>query len=511
MTPSRHGEIENRQTQLGYLCNKNKEIPNCEREGGPSSDSLLFHIIFAVASVVNIIIKTRIKNTASYFKFVVMAIVKVGVVHLCGLLCIVCISLFSQQNELWKIQLLAKKTSTTSPTVAAVTTNGSSSTTTTSSSSSNGHHLLNQINNHSTNFTTFSTLTTNPTSPQTIVVLYSKLRQDQSGWVILDMLKAHSYTYYQQNNMIYGGACGTSVHINDIKHVIHSIGLQHILKIIPQCPSTATATSSPSSVENRNTNNNNSTTTVSVVKSGSYYERGSKQRLQSTEWLNYMKQQINMVIPTNTTTTTTTKARTITVHIRRGDVTPCCYPDWYMPNKYFQLMIEHYVRTEFLEIEKHSNTTNNIAINIYSQSKSYESFDIFQQQMKESLLVMGRRSNNNNNNNNKNNVTVDVNVTVNIDLDGDIGSIWKSILSSDIIIPSRSEFSRVPSMFTNGKVISPWIKDITGAEDDGDDDDTTLIRQIHNASDIERTKIFNEQCTESMILRCKHKWWQTKK
>ena len=429
-----------------------------------------------------------------------MAIVKVGVVHLCGLLCIVCISLFSQQNELWKIQLLAKKTSTTSPTVAAVTTNGSSSTTTTSSSSSNGHHLLNQINNHSTNFTTFSTLTTNPTSPQTIVVLYSKLRQDQSGWVILDMLKAHSYTYYQQNNMIYGGACGTSVHINDIKHILQSIGLQHILKIIPQCPSTATATSSPSSVENRNTNNNNSTTTVSVVKSGSYYERGSKQRLQSTEWLNYMKQQINMVIPTNTTTTTSTNARTITVHIRRGDVTPCCYPDWYMPNKYFQLMIEHYVT---MYANSSTNSITNININIYSQSKSFESFDVFQQPM-EVKLIQGL-------NHTTKNVTVDVNVNVNIDLDGDIGSIWKSILTSDIIIPSRSEFSRVPSMFTNGKVISPWIKDITGAEDDGGDDETTLIRQIHNASDIERTKIFNEQCTESMILRCKHKWWQTKK
>ena len=394
---------------------------------------------------------------------IVMTIVKVGV-HLCGLLCIVCISLFSQQNELWKVINTNAKVSSNTTTAR-----------TTSSSSIDRNNHLNQTNNHiSAGFTTDSTPT--PT-PQT-TILYSKLRQDQSGWVIFDMLKAHSYTYYQKN-MVYGGACGTSVHMNDTKHVLQAIGLQRILQIVPQCP--------PS-----NTNTTTSSTAVSiVVKSGSYYEQGSKQRMQSTEWLNYMKQQINHSTTTNTTKGNNT--RTITVHIRRGDVTPCCYPDWYMPNKYFQLMIEHFV-TGFLKNHDTANTTNNIKVNIYSQSKSFEPFDSFLQ-MKERLM-MGRSNNNKN-------VTVDVN----IDLDGDIGVIWKSILTSDVIIPSRSEFSRVPSMFTNGKVISPWTKDTTS---DDDNDTSTVLRQIHHASDIVRTNIFNEQCPESMILRCKHKWWQKK-
>ena len=63
-------------------------------------------------------------------------------------------------------------------------------------------------------------------------IVYSKLRGDQSGWVIFDMLKAHAYCFAL--NVTYGGACGNSAHKHDIVDVLKAVGWDEILPL--KCP-----------------------------------------------------------------------------------------------------------------------------------------------------------------------------------------------------------------------------------------------------------------------------------
>lgn len=66
----------------------------------------------------------------------------------------------------------------------------------------------------------------------------------------------------------------------------------------------------------------------------------------------------------------------IVVHIRRQDVTLCCYPDWYLPYSYFSSMIEKYI-AKMNNNQNNNNRDggkqNNMTVHIFSQSDSYES------------------------------------------------------------------------------------------------------------------------------------------
>jgi hypothetical protein len=252
-------------------------------------------------------------------------------------------------------------------------------------------------------------------------VVYSRLRTDQSGWAIMDMLKAHSYTFY--NDATYGGACGDTAHKADLDQVLGTVGLQNVLPL--KCPGA-----------------NESNT---VVHHGHFFEGGSKARLESPQWINHIKAQLHYPPSSD--------KFIIAVHIRRRDVTPCCYPRWYMPNLYFQTMIEKYTA---------GRPTNSTRVIIFSQSNSFESLNTFRESGFE------------------------------LDLDGDVGRVWRTIIGSDIVIVSRSEFSRVPSMFTRGHVESAW-----------NISDPVIAKTIEQ----EQARIFG-QCTERQIFQCKHKWWQ---
>jgi hypothetical protein len=244
------------------------------------------------------------------------------------------------------------------------------------------------------------------------------------------MLKAHSYAFF--HNATYGGGCGESSHKEDIGQVLTAVGLHHILPL--KCPD----------------DDDNDNETNALIYLGSAYEQGSGKRLKSPEWLNYVKSQIKYPEKEENTTS-------IVVHIRRRDVTPCCYPMWYLPNYYFQAMIEKY-RAD----DDHGEVVH---VQIFSQSESFESWEPFNSSQ------------------------------YSLHLDGPIGDVWKAILSSDIFIGSKSEFSRVPAMFTRGHVMNAWQI--------GDD-------EIRNQTEIENERVF-DTCTEYQIFSCKHKWWQQKR
>jgi hypothetical protein len=278
---------------------------------------------------------------------------------------------------------------------------------------------------------------------------YSRLRTDQSGWVIFDMLKAHAYAFSQ--NMTYGGACGESTHKEDVQQVLTAVGWEHILPL--KCPSQNDG--------------------LSRVYPSNYFEPKHGRRMGADTWKNFIKNNTDYSYfdgyaeamsataagGYNSRSNFKQKPFSIVVHIRRRDVTPCCYPDWYLPNSYFSSMIENYR-------QKHED--KNVTVHIFSQSKSHESWDNF-----------------------ADNNTDDYN----LHLDGPVGDVWKAILSADVFIGSISEFSRVPALFARGEIPDP--------------------RNIADADIAAKTAVDNkrllDQCAEFELFQCKNKWWMDKK
>lgn len=105
---------------------------------------------------------------------------------------------------------------------------------------------------------------------------------------------------------------------------------------------------------------------------------------------------------------------TIAVHIRRGDVTPCRMDNKgynrYLPNQHFQTLIDEYNQP-------------GARVVIFSQSKSYESLDEFERKGYE------------------------------MQLDSDLQDIWSTIVTSDVVILSRSDFSMIPAIVAKGTVV----------------------------------------------------------
>jgi hypothetical protein len=105
-----------------------------------------------------------------------------------------------------------------------------------------------------------------------------------------------------------------------------------------------------------------------------------------------------------------------------------------------------------------SRSYHNIRVHIYSQSDSFESWTPFQKYI--------------------------------MHLDEDVGDVWKAILAADIFIGSKSEFSKVPSMFTLAQVVAEF-------------ETWPMFRN-------ESAKVF-ANCTEGMIFSCKNKWFLNKR
>ena len=108
---------------------------------------------------------------------------------------------------------------------------------------------------------------------------------------------------------------------------------------------------------------------------------------------------------------------TIAVHIRRGDVDPCTYLNRYMSNDYYLKLIKQYYKLVPVQYEK-------IVVDIYSQSESYESFDIFDK-------VYG----------------------YNLHLDDSLYNVWHALSTANVAILSKSSFSYVPAVINPNTVV----------------------------------------------------------
>lgn len=221
--------------------------------------------------------------------------------------------------------------------------------------------------------------------------IWSAGRSDRSGATIQDMLMCHAYAFHQGAD--YGGACVRDWGLPQFegKRQIHealleAIGLSRVLKF--DCP--------PKKGEGHLTGRNHYISNDTAIFTSDYI-----QHLQSL--VDYP------------TMESADSRRRISVHIRRGDITPCRprtrgYPR-YLPNQHFLGLIERY------------NPQNDSHVVIYSESESFEEFDEFYAKGYEVVL------------------------------DGSIGKVWQGIISSQVVILSRSSFSLVPALMTKGKVI----------------------------------------------------------
>ena len=142
-------------------------------------------------------------------------------------------------------------------------------------------------------------------------------------------------------------------------------------------------------------------------------------------------------------------AFTITVHIRRGDVTPQAYPTRYLYNEYYMRMLKKVLA----QLKEHD--VKDVVINICSESKSFEAIDEFK----------GLTST----------------CKVNLLLDTELRSVYKLMIHADVLILSRSSFSFVPAFYNKRCVIYHpfWHKRLNHWLDSTDEDfDAQLVGQI---------------------------------
>lgn len=139
----------------------------------------------------------------------------------------------------------------------------------------------------------------------------------------------------------------------------------------------------------------------------------------------------------------------IVVHIRRGEVTPCRDKnggyDRYLPNLHYMNVIDKYIKPGAI-------------VKIISESESFEPLDEFRQK------------------------------GYDVSTDNNLEEIWRSFISADVIILSRSDFSMVPAVCARGKVVyTPfWHKPVTGWE--------RVPKDLMKETDMETQRLQAERC-----------------
>ena len=235
---------------------------------------------------------------------------------------------------------------------------------------------------------------------------------------MLDMLLCHAYAW--NHNAIYGGSCGEPTKLHKThERLLESVGL--LTELPFQCPK-----------------HHNDTTTRRKTIPRSVFQKEDTQ-LWNPGYVDYLKRHV-VRYPIKTS------PFTIAVHIRRGKFSPCAGTvqgyDPYLPNAHYQRLIDKYMQP-------------NARVVIFSQKKSFESFDAFQKQQNYEVY-----------------------------LDEDITHVWKTMLVADVVIQSRSSFSLIPAVVSKGTVVyTPfWHAPLEGWDVVDDD----LLQHTHHEMSVLR-------------------------
>lgn len=251
---------------------------------------------------------------------------------------------------------------------------------------------------------------------------YASARGDLAGAVIHDMLLAHAYGY--QHNLTYGGACFEFSWRKPFRKprgyvvkLMRSLQMTKVLKYA--CPPRGGRESS------------HGETTKSLILPKRVY-RDLDAALLTPAWRHQIRSELHIReddarYKTDATTTAETRAKAseIVVHVRRGDIDPCISQDRYLPNSHFLKLIDRY---SSLMQQLDNETATAVAapaahVTIYSESESYEPFDVFVQK------------------------------GYTVKLDSDLTECYQHMMVADVLILSRSSFSYVPAILNAGIVV----------------------------------------------------------
>jgi hypothetical protein len=246
--------------------------------------------------------------------------------------------------------------------------------------------------------------TTSLAEVRTEIAYYSRLADDRSGSVMQHIIRSFGYAYIKHQT--YMGACGETQlkHMTAHKYLLESIGLDQILPFA--CPPQDDKVENPNGVKAK-----------MMALWESREETLMKEVVQNPGWfeyhphITYLKQHLAYLPASD--------IPLIAVHIRRGDISPCCVFARYLPNSYYHTVIE-----------SHLESLPNAKVVIFTEKKSFESLTSF------------------------------VDKGYHLDIGGDLGMVWKTMISADVIIGSKSSFSDVPKLLARGSIGNdPWNLD----------------------------------------------------
>jgi hypothetical protein len=234
--------------------------------------------------------------------------------------------------------------------------------------------------------------------------MYSVCRGDRSGSVIADMMYAHAFAY--AHNITYSGNCCVTRGLPKIetRTLIDSLRWDTILPF--RCPS---------GVDNKRYNliRPNATTISPLLLNPEVYRLHGEQSNFNLAWRQYIQNELYQYSDHRTE-----RPFQIAVHVRRGDVTPCRNRRRYLPNSHYLALIDQYTPNATILDGRP------VEVTIYSESVSYESFDVFE----------------------------DRNYKLVLDTE-DLALVWKALSTADVAILSRSFFSTVPAAINPNTVV----------------------------------------------------------
>jgi hypothetical protein len=319
------------------------------------------------------------------------------------------------------------------------------------------------------------------------VVYFSRKRPDRAGASIMDMMTCHARAF--DHNATYGGACGASPspHQEATEHLLKEIGLDQVLRFTSTCPPATKGGVSPTSLDDQK-----STATQNIVLEKEDYLLTDQDILIWTPtWLNIIRTQVQY--PASPTVPSILRADqsswssetqqqtmfTIAVHIRRGDVEPCCWGRRYLPNSHYQALIDRYVarNRQGEQSNRNPNSNGTLAVHhpkkpyqviVFSETQSFESFNDFRS--KGYHLV----------------------------LDGDPADVWKTIMLSNVVILSKSSFSLVPAALNRqGTIVytEMWHKPLPGWHVI-DDNDPLMVQTKRERKQLRKA------CSAKVLAHC---------
>jgi len=233
-----------------------------------------------------------------------------------------------------------------------------------------------------------------PITASSLDFYYSIARGDRSGSVLHDMLRAHAFAF--SNHKTYGGACVTAEKMSiqrfqQHNELVNELGLDNVLRFLPCSKEEA----------------------LQMVGRNQTHRQDGTEKWFTTDWLNYIHSQINMEHIIDKKNESVFE---IGVHMRRGDITPCeKFKDRYLPNSHYLALIDKYIARSPHNKKPH--------VTIYSESQSFEQWD----------EVQARH--------------------FSFAVDTTLSEAWKGMISSDVLIMSRSSFSYVPAILNPSGII----------------------------------------------------------